>query len=226
MESVFAKPKYLKAAYPHQFSASLCVSQLAGGRPRDPKIAEGWLSTKLADKDDLIRQGVAEVMLDQGVNVEEATQIVDELKHLVGFSRDEHGLYVYGYQIKAMLKEAASIARSVGKLPTTWGLTKKGILGFVTEHIFVVEDHIPLGVTEPSDVVQSFPENKRVGMRGIQYTEYVTDAKLSFTVIADHDFKDEEWAVLWMTAEQQGLGAMRSQGFGRFVVTGWEATSP
>lgn len=225
MPSVFATPKYLDAAYPHRFEGTLLVTQLAGGRPRDPKVAEGWLRTKLADSDDLIRQAVAEVMLEQEVDAEAAAAIVDELKHLNGFSRDEEGLYVHGYQLKACIKEAASVARAVGKLPDRWGLTRKGILGFVAEHIFVVEDRLHLGVVDPSNVVQTFPENKRVGMRGIQYSEVVEEAKVDFTAISDHDFADKEWASLWLTAEQQGLGSLRSQGFGRFEVIRWDRVS-
>lgn len=145
-------------------------------------------------------------------------------QHLVGFSRDsERGYYIHGYHVKAMIKEAASIARAVGKLPAKWGLTNKGIYGFVAEHIMVPEDHIYFGVTDLTDEpVQTFPENKRLGLRGIQYSEWIPDAKVDFTVIADHDFKEHEWAMLWLTAEQQGLGSMRSQGFGRFQVTRWD----
>lgn len=227
--SVFNKPEYIAAAFPYRFDAELHVGTLAGGRPRDPKVAEGWLRTKLADKDEIIRAAVAEVMLEQGVTVEEAEKTVDELKHLSGFSRDEHGLFVHGYQVKACLKEAASVAVNEGKIRLDgWagpGVNKnyaKTLKNWLPEHVFVVEDRIPLGRDEPDDVVQSFPENKRMKMRGIQYNEYVTDAKVVFTVITDHDFADVEWAMLWLTAEQQGLGAMRSQGFGRFEVTRWE----
>lgn len=222
MTSVFATPKYLAEAYPYRFEASMLVTQLAGGRPRDPKVAEGYLRTFVEDKDDLIQRAVAEMMLEQDVDRDTAVSMVDELKHLNGFSRDDRGLYMHGYQLKACIKEAASIARAVGKLPDRWGLTRKGILGFVAEHIFVVEDRVHLGVQEPSTVVQTFPENKRVGMRGIQYSEVVEEAKLDFTVIADYDFADTEWASLWLTGEQNGLGSLRSQGFGRFEVTRWE----
>jgi CRISPR/Cas system CSM-associated protein Csm4 (group 5 of RAMP superfamily) len=31
--------------------------------------------------------------------------------------------------------------------------------------------------------------------------------------------------MIWLTAEQQGIGASRSQGFGRFEVTSWERLS-
>ena len=41
----------------------------------------------------------------------------------------------------------------------------------------------------------------------------------------DHPFTDEQWGLLWTTAQKQGLGATRSQGYGRYVVTKWETVS-
>ena len=218
--SVFAK--YRAKAYPYQFAAEIVVGRIAGGTPTDPKVAEGWLRTKLAvDKDDLIRDMVAEVMADRGVTKEEATQIVDTNKHLNGFKRDENGLYIEGRQIKAALKEAASVAVNAGKLnPKGWGTTNKGLINWFPEHVFVQEDRIPLGVTEPSGVAQRFVHTWRGS--GIQYEEYVDDAKLAFTVATDHKFTDEQWALLWLTGEQQGVGASRSQGYGRYEVVRWE----
>jgi hypothetical protein len=222
MTSVFAK--YESKSYPFRFAGTLLVRTIAGGTPTDPKVAAGWLKTKLADKDDLIREAVAEVMTERGVTAEEAVEHVDLLKHLNGFKRDpEQGLYIEGRQLKAAIKEAACVARSVGKLPDRWGLTRKGIESFVAEHVFVVEDRLYLGVTEPTGIAQRFVHTFRGS--GIQYEEYVEDAKVDFTVEADYDFKGEEWAQLWLTGERQGIGASRSQGFGRYEVVRWEKLS-
>jgi hypothetical protein len=222
--SVFAKPEYLEAAYPYRFSLSLHgVTAIAGGTPSDPKIAEGWLRTKLAGKDDLIREAVAEVMVERGVTADEAARVVDASRHLIGFKRDEtHGLFIDGRTLKACVKESANIARAVGKLPDRWGLTRKGIDGFVAEHCFITEDRLYLGVTEASGIEQRFVHNKRFGS-SILYQEYVEDWKLDATVISDHAFTDREWAMLWLTAQENGLGASRSQGFGRFQVSRWDA---
>lgn len=221
--SVFEK--YKARAYPYLFAAEIVVGRIAGGTPTDPKVAEGWLRTKLAaDKDDLIRDMVAEVMAERGVGKDEATQIVDTNKHLNGFKRGESGLYIEGRQIKAALKEAASVAVNAGKLsPKGWGTTNKGLINWFPEHVFVQEDQIPLGVTEPTGIAQRFVHTWRGS--GIQYEEYVDDAKLAFTVATDHKFTAEQWALLWLTGEQQGVGASRSQGYGRYEVVRWDAIS-
>lgn len=218
MSSVFAK--YQTKAYPYRFEADLLVRSIAGGVPSDPKVAEGFINTKLAASDDIIRQAVAEMMIERGITMDEAADEVARNKHLVGFRRDEHGLYIPGAYLKAALKEAASVARSVGKLPDRWGLTKKGIVGFVAEHIFVIEDRVHLGVSAPTGIALSFPKS-RFGS-SIQLSEYVEDAKLTFSVETDYDFTEEEWGQLWLHGERQGLGASRSQGYGRYVVTRWD----
>lgn len=230
MTSAFAT--YTTTAWPYRYNATLTVRNLAGGVPRDPKVAEGWLRTKLTDKDDLVRDLVAQTMVEMGVGAEEATEIVDNRKHTNGFKRNELGLYIEGRQLKAAIKEAAGVARATDKLKMKWGTTNKGVLGFVAEHIMVVEDVLQLRgpdftdyVTGPSDVLQSFPKNPRTGQTGIQYTEIVNEASIDCTIIADHKFTDQEWAMLWLTGEQQGIGASRSQGFGRYEVTRWEPSA-
>lgn len=214
MTSVFAK--YAPKAYPHTFNGTLHVGCIAGGIPTDPKVAEGWLRTKLAAADDLIRQAVAETMAERGVTAEEAAAIVDQSRHLNGFKRDEHGLYIEGRQLKAAIKEAANVRWPKDR----WGPSRKGTLSFFAEHVFVQEDRLPLGVAEPTGVNQRFVHTWRGS--GIQYEEYVTDAKVDFTVATDCDFTAEQWALLWLTGEQQGIGATRSQGFGRYEVVRWE----
>lgn len=225
MSSVFAD--FQAKAWPYRFIADLHIHVIAGGIPTDEKVAENWLRTKLADRDDLIREAVAKTMVDRGVTADEAAAEVDSLKHLNGFKRDpERGLFIEGRQVKAMLKEAVCIAANAGKITTKgWGNPDnanylKGIKAWFPEHVFVLEDRIYLGVTEASGVVQRFVHTARG--TGIQYEEFVEDAKITLTVVTDHEFTAEQWAMIWLTGEQQGLGASRSQGFGRFEVTRWE----
>lgn len=208
---------YRTKAYPHTFNGTLLVATICGGTPTDPKVAEGWLRTKMADKDDLIRQMVAETMTERGVTAEEATEAVMVDKHLNGFKRDSEGLYIEGRQLKAAIKEAANIRWPKDR----WGPSSKGTRSFFAEHVFVLEDRLHLGVAEPTGISQRFVHTWRGN--GIQYEEYVEAAKINFTVVTDHKFTAEQWAMLWLTGEQNGIGATRSQGFGRYEVVRWEA---
>lgn len=220
MTSVFAK--YAKEMYPFRFNGSLIVGRIAGGTPTDPHVAEGWLKTKLGlGKDDIIREQVAQVMVERGVSAEDATAEVNANRHLNGFKRAESGLYIEGRQLKAALKEACSIAVAAGKLTGRgWGKTNKGLLSYFAEHVFIEEERLYLGVTEASGISQRFVHTFRGS--GIQYEEYVDDAKVDFTATSDHDFTAKEWAAIWTAGEQNGIGASRSQGYGRYEVTRWE----
>jgi hypothetical protein len=221
MTSVFAQEKL--ALFPHRYRGQLTVGTIVGGVPTDPKVAEGWLRTKLGgNTDDRIRELVAQTMVERGVNVSEATEIVNVNQHLNGFKRDEVGLYIEGRQLKSALKEAASCAMAVSKLKSKgWGNTNKGLLNFMAEHVFVQEDKLYLGVTEATGVNQKFVHTFRGS--GIQYEEFVTGAVIDFTVIADFNFPAKDWAAIWTSGEQQGIGASRSQGYGRYNVTRWDS---
>jgi len=228
-KNLFPFAKYEREAFPHQFRGQIQVDAIAGGVPSDPRVAEGWLKSKLADSGDLIRDQVAQIMDEREIGAEEAAEIADKLRHLNGFKRVQEGphdgeLYIEGRQLKAALKEAASIAVAAGKLKKRgWGETNKGILSFMAEHVFIVEDILPLGVTEPDSVEQRFIHTFRGN--GIQYEEVARDVTIDFTVITDQDLTQKEWAMIWLTGCQQGIGAARSQGYGRYKLVEWEPIS-
>ena len=246
MANVFAE--YVDAVYPYKFAGDIKIQQLMGGTPSDPKVAEGWLKSKMGlDKEDIIAKAVEEVMAARSVDQETALKEVDKRRHLTGFKREQcpgcpekelcatgrHPLYIEGRHLKAMLKEAASVARAVDNLDSRYGATSKGVLSFVAEHIVVVEDRLYIdrldpasgkvdSVLEPTGILQSFPRNPITRQTGIQYTEYIEDAIVGFTVVSDYPWKHSEWATMWVTGGNQGIGASRSQGYGRFDVTRWE----
>lgn len=217
---------------------------LVGGVPSDPNVARRWLMTKFTDHDDIIRDMVAEVVVERGLepdnemSLAEATDEVVKKISLNGFRRNppegapthdpDHPvgeLFIGGYQLKAALKEAASIAVAANKLPKRgWGSTNKGVKSFVAEHLFVEQERLYLGVQEHDEVQQRFVHTFQGN--GIQYEEIVHHAKIGFTIITDVEMEPERWAMLWLTGENQGIGATRSQGFGTYEVTAWEAVKP
>lgn len=227
--------KYDKQSFGNHFQARLEMKTLVGGVPSDPKVATGWLKSKLQENDDRIREMVAQVMVERSVTADEATSIVNDMKNLNGFKRiDGDGtLFIEGRQVKAAMKEAASCAVAAGKIEMTgWGKTRKWLKGFFPEHVFVLEETIPIrqyvdgelvNVMAPTGVLQQFVHTHRGS--SIQYQEYVANAVIEFTVISDHPFTTKDWAMLWTSGELQGLGASRSQGYGTYAVTKWDQTA-
>lgn len=226
--------KYEDESFFLQFKAELEVGTLVGGVPSDPKVAEGWLKSKLQTNDDRIREMVAEIMVEREVGIEEATEIVNNLKNLNGFKRTSEGaLLIEGRQIKAAMREAVSVAVAAKKIDMTgWGATRKWLTNYFPEHVFVAEDKVPLyargdngelvPIKEATGIFQNFVHTHRGS--SIQYQEYVKDAVVQFTVRTDHVFTARDWAMLWTTGQRNGLGASRSQGYGVYTVTAWDMT--
>ena len=210
-------------SYPYTFNVQLIVDKLVGGVPSDPNVAKGWIETKMKNaSEDKVRDLVTKTMVERNVSRDEAIEEVKKLRTLSGFKKDpEKGLFIEGRHVKAMLKEAVSIAVAAKKLEMTkWGATRKWLSTYFPEHVFVVEDSIFLGVMEPDEVIQSFVHVRNVS--AIQYQECVNKAEVNFTLVTDHDFTDEQWAMIMTTGERNGLGAGRSQGYGTFTVTRWD----
>jgi hypothetical protein len=223
--SVFEK--YQKKNWPYRFAGQLHVVRLAGGVPANPNVLKGHLERKTAAPDDLIRDEVITSMAEYGMTVDEAVEKMANEKGHVGFRKDERGLYIGGFQLKAAMKEGASIAVASGRLKKGgWGLhsANRGILSWLSEHVFVVEDRLYLGADEPDGTNQSFVA--KIGPKGpvtaIQNTDYVEEAKIEFTVETDWDFAEDEWAAIWTGGERNGIGAARKMGYGRYDVTRWD----
>ncbi len=225
MPSVFAK--YEKKNWPYRYSGQLHIFSIAGGVPVDPNVLGGHLKRKIDAPDNLIRAEIAEAMLEKGMTVDEAVDKLASEKGHVGFRQDKDGLYVAGSNLKAAIKEAASIAAAAGLIQAKgWGQTShnKGILSWLAEHVFVVEDRLHLGTDTPTGTAQSFIAKitPKGPVSAIQYTDYVEDAVVDFTVETDHLFSEEDWAAIWLKGERNGLGAARKMGYGRYEVTRWE----
>jgi hypothetical protein len=152
-------------------------------------------------------------------------------------------LFYEGRCLKACFKEGASVAYAAGKLlalekgkklsdkgKNSYGLTSKGIQSFTAEHVQILEDKLWLErrgeddeiipVMEPTDI-NVHPVHLWNG-NALSQEEYVTGAEFNFTVMTDWEFPEEFWAMVWLTAQLQGIGSSRSMGYGRFEVIEWD----
>ena len=217
-------------SYPFTFNASLYLPVIVGGIPSDPKIAEGWIRSKVQGPESRIQELIAQTVIERKVSTDEAVEIVNKMKNLNGFKRTPEGhLYIEGRYVKAALKEAVGVAVGAKKISQTgWGVTRKWLSNFLPEHVFVVENRLTLldkegnPFTEPTEILQNFPHTHHGS--SIQYQEAVRDVTINFTVVSDWNFSDHDWEMIWTTGEFNGLGASRSQGYGTYAVTRWEKT--
>lgn len=202
--------------------------KIMGGTPKDPKIIEGWLRSKAGVTDETEILNMTRRTLEQlGLELPEDATIEDMIaaseqiaavKSTNGFLRGPFGLYIPGRYVKAMLKECTNVLYAGER----WGPTKKGPKNYLAERVFCVEDEIYLGRDEPDGIEMVIghvtgPQGPR---STLGYHEYCERATTAFTVMSLNDcISADQWAELFELAQEEGLGALRSQQHGRFDVT-------
>lgn len=201
-----------------------------GGVPKDPKLIEGWLRAKAGITDtEEIRMVLLRTLAEQGADVspemtyeevEAAAEKIAGSKETTGFKRGEHGLYIEARQVKAALKESTNILFAGQRV----GPTKKGPRSYLAENVFVAPDQIWLDRTEPDGIEMvighvSGPQGPR---STLGYHEYTLRSAIEFDVLVTHDVIPHDWwPELWTHMEENAIGALRSQGYGKFDILAW-----
>lgn len=215
-------------------------ARVVGGTPSNPKLIEGWLRAKMGvSQEEEVKSLTLQTLRDLGLEGEmfdgdeirfdtlaAASEAIAKKSNTTMFKRDMSGLYLEARAVKAMLKEAVAILYpGSGPNPHRWGVTKKGPRSATAEWVFIIPDHISLGIAEPSGIDLSIGHiNGKDGPRStLDYYEYVEQATITFDVLVLQDrVPAEYWPTIWRYAQEMGLGAKRSQGFGRFDIEQWE----
>jgi hypothetical protein len=228
---VFASDPEARALFTlYSVRIELC-DKVLGGIPKNPAVIEGWLRSKagIADEEE-VRYGMLRTLAELGVEVSERMSMADAIeasKRLAntsanGFKADAQGLYIESRQLKAMLKENISILYTgVEKV----GPTRKGAKNYASERVYVAPSKLHLGRTEPDGVELII--GHLTGPDGPKSTlthyEYVERACFECTLmVAEDGIPQKWWPRVWTLAEQNGLGACRSQGHGQFDITRWQ----
>lgn len=205
--------------------------KIMGGIPANPKVMEGWIRSSTGiDQQEEIRQMMMRSLLEIGADVnpsmsfeelEKASEEVAANKQTNVFKRDENGLYIEDRQVKAMLKESTNILYAGDR----WGKTRKGPRSFVAERVFVKPARIYLGrdAADGVELVVGHVSDAAGKRSTLAYHEYVEQPTITLQVKCVRDeLSAEQWASIWEHAQDNGLGALRSQSHGRFLATRWE----
>jgi hypothetical protein len=206
-----------------------------GGVPKDPKLIEAWLRTKAGVSDtEEVRAAVLRTLSELGAEVrpdmtfaeiEAASEKIAGVKETTGFKRDEQGLYLEARQFKAGLKESTNILYAGERV----GPTKKGPRAYLAERVFVSPDAIYLDRTEPDgiEMVVGHVTGPQGPRSTLGYHEYVRRACVVFDVLVTQDSIPKQWwPELWTHMEENGFGALRSQGYGKCDLVGWDEVAP
>jgi hypothetical protein len=230
-----------------QYEAELTFEdKLMGGVPKKPDVIEAWIRSKAGIEDEQeVRRMVVRTLQEQGVElpdipesanitdltydqVKKAAESIAGQQQTTGFKLNGDGIFIESRQIKAAIKEAVNIGFAGLPKKDLWGPTKKSPKGFTAERVFPDPSEIVLGREQPDGIEQVIGHIKdQHGSRStLGYHEFALKPVISFTLkVLDDSIKPEWWARIWAIAELNGIGALRSQGYGRFKVTKWNRLS-
>lgn len=200
-------------------------NKILGGIPKNPDVIEEWIRSKAGVTDEEeIRQMMLKTLVELGADVSaqstyeelvEASNNLAASKQTNGFKVSSGFLVIEDRQVKALIRECTNILYAGER----WGKTYKGPKSYVNERVFFSPQFISLGVTEPDGVeLQIIHAQTPQGPRhSLSYSEYVYQPTISFEMkVLRDELKPQEWAELWELAQLEGLGASRSQSYGRF----------
>lgn len=173
--------------------------KLLGGVPRCEDDIRAWLSARGLSH--LIDATLADVDL---VTAEEWTW--------TGFKRDAGGLFVEARQVTAMIRECAATLSLIKEV--------RGLRQHLWHGLFVKPARLHLGVQEPGGTLEVVGQVQTArGPRSIRKkVDYVLGAQIDCELwaLANGRLAEEHLRRVLALAQESGLGAMRTQGYGQF----------
>jgi hypothetical protein len=205
--------------------------KLHGGKPKNEDLLGKHIRRKTGH-DDVITEGqiadaTKKLPFLEGLEEIEKQEIENSSN---GFLKDEKGLYINAYQLKAMFRQSASM---LGIYKTKRGSKQICAEGAETKGLDD-EMKIYLGKAEPDGIDEGIVHamTPKGPISGIKRVDYVLKPVLSFEiwVLQTHGAESrhigEEDVVKILTfAQENGLGADRSQGSGKFDVVEFQKVS-
>jgi hypothetical protein len=193
---------------------------LDGGDDRERNILSIWLKQRLpeATEDELAAE-VEKTFAEAYRDAEEQSSTT--------FKADSEGLYIEGRQVKAMLKEAGQrlgFGRAVkGERPSLKQDLHEA-LHVDEDAIHLTRDGEPVRQPDGYDVRPIHVVGPAGPRTSIKRCAYVDGASVTFTVrvLNNVALSEEHLVDILAFAQDLGLGADRSQGNGKFAVTGFE----
>jgi hypothetical protein len=207
------------------------LDKIFGGIPKNPEIIQKWIGAVVEDKTQgqaIAAQTVAAMAPSERGDPVVAEALQEELSEAswIGFKGDAKGLYIEGRQVKALLKECANILR----IPLNLAAFKQR----VAERMFVIEDRVYLDRQEP-DGFEEGPVHAMTAqgpISALKRADYCKRPLIAFTVEVLNEAyvtKDKKRippgdALLALVdyGRNNGIGAERSQGAGRYEIITFE----
>ncbi len=193
-----------------------------GGYPKNRELIRSWIKSRTGHDDEQTDKQVAEAEAAlEGQLLEESTW--------TGFPRDEVGVYLDSRAVKAMLRECFSVARIFVQKPGTKQIFQHALVvdGLQNQDRIYLEREDGTHLGEPDGNIErpihpDTAQGKRSALKRADYAERV-EVEFLLRVLKTHPQEGrhigrDELELALVIGQEDGLGADRSQGFGRFDV--------
>ena len=206
------------------------VGRLCGSVPQSKELIRPWLEARAPEKkpetgpslDELEAQIAATIAQEDVAEVEDVEEKVQRVT--LGFQRDENGLWIWGGNPRAHIKDCAQQLATLLKASGDTNFKAK-----VANRCYLVEDRVYIlrqdgsHVKEPDDwferaVHVMTPRGPRNSLKRIQF---VWQPVLRFTlaVLDDGVIKEQHLHAIFRYGSIHGFGGERSLGEGRYRYT-------
>ena len=197
-------------------------NQLRGGSPKNPDLLKGWIAATTEHNDEKTtaqEKEAREVLLEP-----------TEEKSWNGFPGDENGLFLWARQMKALFKECASMRRIFIEKIGSKQILQHGfeIKGADKDDRLYFGKKAPDGCYEGPIHVQT-AQGPRTAIKRVDYVEKVSVSFAIWVLKTDPKEKrhvgEKEVRAMLVFGQENGIGADRSQGCGKFDVIEFSKTS-
>lgn len=194
--------------------------RLTGGMPKNRELIQTWVEARTGFDDEITKTQVKE----------ELDLIVNDVaeKSWMGFAEDQtKGLFIFARNVKAMFKQGASMLRTTVQKPGSKQIFAEGseIKGLDEG------DRLYLGKMKPDGMEESpihvmTAKGPRTALKRVDYVEKI-DLSFNIWVLRTNANEkrhvgEEELIKILTFSQENGLGADRSQGQGKFDVVKFE----
>ncbi len=182
--------------------------KLLGGIPKNPEMIKGWLNAKVTKGELKVSEKEAEAMI--AATAEEMNASTQENKSWTGFKSDDTGLYIEGRQVKAMMKECATTLKLMVK--------HRGLKQVLQHGTAIKPQRLYLGKKEPDGYEEGVCHTWRGS--ALKRNDFVERCTIEFEIwVVDTKILTEKLVnMLFELGQENGIGASRSQDFGKFHV--------
>lgn len=213
------------------------IDRVMGGVPQKPEIIEAWLRQRITGGDEEVYSMFVKTLDELGVDVKEgmtpdelheAARKVAREQHGNTFYRDSKGLFLGDYQLKASAKESTAIQFPYPK--TKMGDTRKAARSYLAERVFVDSTRVHLNRMEPdgTHLHIGHPNTPRGKISTLTYYDYCESSSGNLVtaeavLCSLEDCIDQQmWGKILTHMQRNGLGALRSLGYGTYKVTAFD----